>query len=302
MIEPRRILYPVLLMVAAACSGSAANHESLGDRAYLRRDFPAALVEYQLAVVQRDRPGLRLKAGLAALKAMNRLEAVSQFAQVATAGGYEKLGLEALERVARQAMEAGDTKALRAALQALFRIDRERALGGFAGELARELGERPAAADAEMVLLHAAAAAPNAEIEDSIVFSYATRLRRNRNCRDAIIGFEGLVRRGRAPGVIEESRKAIGRCALQLGRAALNRGDTDSAAVWYTRAIVSGADSDYARAAYIGLGDVRARELDFVGAAEAYQRAMVGAPADSIFRRAAEKLKRLADAGTVIPQ
>src|SRR5260370_5034160 len=49
-----------------ACGGSAADHESLGDRDYVSRQFGDALVEYRIAIKQHSTARLRAKAGTGA--------------------------------------------------------------------------------------------------------------------------------------------------------------------------------------------------------------------------------------------
>ena len=61
-----------LLLVAAGCSGTAAEHEFLGDRAFAEGRYGDALVEYRLDLVQRgSQPHLHTKAGVAALQALS---------------------------------------------------------------------------------------------------------------------------------------------------------------------------------------------------------------------------------------
>ena len=73
----------LLFLAAAGCTGSAADHETLGDRAYVSRQFSDALIEYRLAIKQRPSAKLRAKAGAAALHVGDLGEAAAQYAALA---------------------------------------------------------------------------------------------------------------------------------------------------------------------------------------------------------------------------
>lgn len=289
-----------LALVAAlggvACGGAAADHESLGDRAYVDRNYGDALVEFQLALRQQAPDGdLRRKAGMAALHARELAEAAIQFRALAAEDGDQAaVAADGLERVARAASGEGNRSALQAALQGLSEISSGRALGTFAREMAGELGDDPGSPEALTILPFAAAAAPDARLQDSLMFAYATALVRQRGCEAAVPIFESLLRRRREPSIVSDARARATTCALGVGLRQLNRGSPDRAEEWFNRAVQIGEGTYAARVAYLGLGNVRFARGDVVGACEAFRQAMVqGSPADSIYRQAQRGLDRL---------
>jgi tetratricopeptide (TPR) repeat protein len=91
-------------------------------------------------------------------------------------------------------------------------------------------------------------------------------------------------------------------CGLLAGRRALDEGQPSLAESWFRKAIAAGGDDAGTRAAYIGLGDVLFAQGDYVGAAEAYLRALEGlSPGDSLHTVASERLNAIANAGRIIP-
>lgn len=286
------------LVGVQACIGAAANHETLGDRAYADRRYDDALVEYRLALVQRaPDAGLRAKAGAAALQAGDLAVAATEYVSLAQEGGDARASeaADGLVHVADAAIAARDQEALTAALGGLQQVAPGRALGAFARQLAGALSSMPQSPEALSVLMFAAAGAPDARTQDSLLYVYAVGLRRLRLCQDAVPVFESLLRRQRAPSVVSGAREELARCALTLGHRELDEGRPSQAKAWFETAAAGGGDSPSARAAYIGLGDVRFAQGDFAGAAEAYERARDGAtPADSIYRIAAERLNQIA--------
>lgn len=284
--------------VVAACGGAAANHETLGDRQYLSRQFSDALVEYRLAV--RQRPGtarLHAKAGAAALRVGDLAAAAAEYVALARASSLRRAeAADGLERVARAAMEADDRPALSAALAGLRKISAGRALGSFAGQLARGLADP---AEAIVVLPYAAAAAPDARTEDSLVLLYARALARMSRCEEGSAAFEGLIRRRRDASLVTSAEQGLLQCAVGLGRAAMEQGTPAVAEEWFRRAALEAGDSPLGRAAYLGLGDVMLARGDYAGAAEAFQRALLNAPpGDSVAEVARQKLGAISNAGT----
>jgi len=134
------------------------------------------------------------------------------------------------------------------------------------------------------------------------MYGYATALSRAGRCADAMPVFEAVARRSREPALQRPALQASGRCALALGRQAIDSGRADQAEQWFRQAASGGEERDpVVRAAYIGIGDVLFARGSFAEAAEAYQRALAGAaPGDSLAQIAAEKLNQVANAGTVI--
>lgn len=283
--------------MCGGCLGAAADHEVLGDRAYASRRFSDALAEYRLALFQRAAaPDLRAKAGAAALHAGDLVAGVEEYLALAAEGGAARIpdAATGLEHVAAAAIREGDREALAAALAAFQRIAPGRGLGPFAAELARSLGDVPRSQEALAVFTLAAAGAPDARIQDSLIYEYAVVLRRLGRCEQAVTTLESVVRRERVRAVVPTARRELARCALALGERALHQGRPQAAEAWFERAALGAGGGAAERAAYVGMGDVRLARGDFAGAAEVYQRAIEGAaPGDSIARIAAERLNMI---------
>jgi tetratricopeptide (TPR) repeat protein len=290
-------------LLLTGCLGAASEHEALGDRAYTESSFDQALIEYRLALTQAAPNGrLRAKAGMAALNAGDLLAAAHEFRLLADE--EEDRATEAadgLERVARAALDADNPMALEAALTGLQEVASGRALGAFAGQVAQSLGTDAQSPEALAVLPYAAASAPDARLQDSLMYALGVATVRSAGCERAIGVFEGLLRRQREPAVLDDARRRLGACLIRLGQRDLDRGFPERAEQWFVRAVAGGADDAYARVAYVGLGDVRLARGEFLAAMSAYRRAMLdGAARDSISRTAAERLAAIGDAGTVL--
>jgi tetratricopeptide (TPR) repeat protein len=289
-----------------SCGGAATEHEMLGDRAYSALQYSDALVEYRLALVQHaDDPALLAKAAASAVHAGSLADAAEAYLALAE-GGNDNRSSEAadgLERVARAALEAGDTEALFSALGGLRQTAPGRALGSFAQQLARQIGDGPPSEDVLSVLAYAAAAAPDARLLDSLMSTYAAVLRQLGRCEEAVPILEGLLRRQREPAVLERARGGLGYCALAIARQFHGEMQLPlSAEEWYRRVIRGAGGTVYGRQAYLGLGDVLFARGDYPGAAEAYESVLFdAAPGDSLAELAYQRLNMLGQAGTVIP-
>jgi tetratricopeptide (TPR) repeat protein len=300
-----KLLAGILCLILLGCVDTATKHEALGDRAYVERRYGDALAEYRVALVQRtDDREIRGKAAAAALHAGDLVAAAEEYIAVGTAGS-DRLVSEAadgLARVAQAAADADDQIALATAVDGLGRIAPGRALGHFAGQLAIQVGEGPASDEMLSVLFYAAAAAPDARLQDSLMYAYAATLRRLGQCEDAIPVFESLMRRQLEPVVMERARDALGYCALLLGQRAVDAGLPLTAEEWFLRAIQRAGSTVHGRRAYLGLGDVLFARADYVGAAVAYESALLGgAPGGPIYEQALAKLSMVERAGTGIP-
>ena len=288
-----------LALVLPSCTRSAANHEELGDRAYSAGQYADALAEYQLG--RRASPGnakLLAKVGAAALHAEDfglAAEAYRTLARRDRSRADE--AADGLDRVARAALAANDRSALASALTGLREAAPRRPLGRYVVLAALDAVDRGDTAAAVALLPVAAASAPDAARADSLLFVYGRALVRVRDCSTAVRVFEGVIRRQRAAVVVEEAREGLGLCALVEGQRALEQGHPDDAEAWFRRATAPGASTDVARAAFLGLGDVRMSQGDVPGAMESYQQALLGGtPGDTISQRAQEKLNALGKA------
>ncbi|MCH7716211.1 MAG: tetratricopeptide repeat protein [Gemmatimonadetes bacterium] len=282
--------------VLAACTGAAADHETLGDRAYVDHSYGDALVEFQLALRQDGAdPVLMHKAAMAALNSRDLGEAVVQFRALAEEDvDQSMLAADGLDRVARAASSAGNRAVLHAAIQGLREVAPNRALRSFAKDLAIEYEDSAASNEALSIILFAAGAAPDARLQDSLMYGYGVMLVRLGRCDAAVAVFESVLLRQREMSVQSGARLRAAACAFESGRRRLNRGEPGEAATWFERAIAVGDNNYPARRAYLGLGDVRFAQGDYEGTADAFRNAMIGGSAtDSISRAAQRGLDRV---------
>lgn len=294
-----RRLAPALLLVLLSCTRSAANHEELGDRAYAAGQYVDALAEYQLG--RRASPGsgtLLAKVGAAALHVEDYELAAEAYRTLAKRDrSRAEEAADGLDRVARAALAANDRTALASALTGLREVAPRRPLGRYVVLAALDAVDRGDTAEAAALLPVAAASAADAARADSLLFVYGRALVRVRDCSTAVRVFEGVIRRERAATVVEQAREGLGLCALVAGQVALEQGHPADAESWFRRATAPGASTDVARAAFLGLGDVRMAQGDLAGALESYQQALLGGtPGDTISQRAQEKINALGKA------
>jgi len=290
---------PVVLVLALACTRSAANHEELGDRAYAAGSYVDALAEYQLGLKSNaGSADLLAKAGAAAMHAEDYDLAAESYRDLAKRDrSRAEEAADGLDRVARAALAANDRTALANALTGLREVAPRRPLGRYVVLAALDAVDRGDTAEARALLPVAAASAVDAARADSLLFAYGMTLVRVRDCSTAVRVFEGVVRRQRAPAVVERAREGLGLCALVQGQMALEQGHPADAEAWFRRATAPGASPDVVRGAFLGLGDVRLAQGDIAGAMESYQQALAGGtPGDTISQRAQEKLNALGKA------
>lgn len=293
------VRWALVVVAVTSCGGSAADHRVLGDRAYVAGRFDEALAEYRLALRQRaPNATLRAKAATSAARIGELKPAIEEY--IALAREDEERAGEAadgLERVARLALVGNDLVALRLAIGAIRDLGVHRPVGG---TFALALLENAGPGGAVDLLPLAAAAAPDARAQDSLMYEYGTVLRRTGRCEQALPVLESLARRRRVVSLAEGAARDAASCALTLGRRALNRNAPTAAEEWFRRAVTHAGDTPVGRAAYVGLGDVMFARGEFQGAVEAFQRAMADAPAgDSIAAIARDRLNLIGSAGTV---
>lgn len=282
------------------CARSAADHEALGDRDYVTGSHAAALTEYRLAILQGQGPAgrLRAKAGAAALRAGDLLGAAQEYGLLARADGQRlDEAADGLDLVAAAAVATGDRTALRAAVALLRDLETGRSLGSYASELAAAV-EDGGSPDLAMLPI-AAANAPDARQQDSLMFVYARALARSGRCEHAVGVFEALARRARLP-VGAQATASAALCALRAARDNLDATRYDPAEQWFRRAVTLGEGTLAGRAAYLGLGDVLRARGDLFGAVNAWERVIAGAaPGDSLAEDARARLNAIGDPGTV---
>jgi tetratricopeptide (TPR) repeat protein len=288
-----------LLALTCACTRSAADHEELGDRAYTAGDYRSAQAEYELGIKAHPGSGsLDAKLGAAALHTEDYAAAAEAYRALARDDRSRvDEAADALERVVRAAFGTNDRGALASALTGLREIAPVRPLGRYATLSALDAVDRGDSATALALLPVATAASGDPARADSLLFVYGMALVRVRDCSTAVPVFEGVIRRGHAPVVVEPAREGLGLCTLVEGQLALEQGRPADAEGWFRRATAPGASPDVVRAAFLGLGDVRLAQGDIAGALESYQQALVGGtPGDTIAQRAQEKINSLGKA------
>lgn len=283
-------------VLALACTRSAADHEELGDRAYAAGLYRDALAEYQL--------GLKAHPGSAPLHAKTAAAALHNEDYSLAAAEYRALAKEdrsraeeaadGLERVIRAALTANERIAVALAVAGLREVAPARPLGRYARLVALDAVDQGNTADALALLPTAVATGVDGRSADSLLYLFGMIAVRAKDCGTAVPVFEAVLRRQREPAVLDGAREGLGLCALIQGQAALDAGRPTEAEDWFRRATAPGAAVDVARAAFLGLGDVRLAQGDVAGALESYQQALLGGvPGDSIALRAQDKLNAL---------
>jgi len=292
----RRVVITVVVLCLTACARSAADHEELGDRAYAAGEFRNALAEYQLGLkAHPNSAALHAKTAAAALHNEDYPLAAAEYRALADADrSRAEEAADGLERVIRAALGANERIAVALAVAGLRAVSPGRPLGKYARLVALDAAEQGNTRDALALLPTAVALAPDGRSADSLLFVYGMTAVQTKDCVTAVPVFEAVLRRQREPAVQDGAREGLGLCALVQGQAALDGGRPAEAEDWFRRATAPGAAVDVARAAFIGLGDVRLAQGDVAGALESYQQALVGGvPGDSIAQRAREKLNAL---------
>jgi tetratricopeptide (TPR) repeat protein len=281
-------------LALAACSPRE-GPETAGDRAYAAGRFDLALREYQRAAAH---GGGRVwaKVGAAALHA-NAFRAATEAYRRVAAEDPTRLdeAAEGLDAAARGAEHAGDMAALHDAVLGLRAVAPARPIARYALALAT----RSAVSGREaMTLIPAAlAAAPDPQTFDSLLVAYGEALQAAGALDQAAPTFRAALRRSRDTGIRTRAGNGLAACALRLGLAALSAGRADAAAHWLGQAVQVDSTSWTGRRALIGLGDARVGQGDILGAAIAFQSAVVQGAPDSLSRVAADRLRRLGAPG-----
>jgi tetratricopeptide (TPR) repeat protein len=279
-----------------ACARSAANHEELGDKAYAQGSYADALAEYQLGLkANPGRAPLHAKTAAAAAHLGDYDLAVAEYRALAAEDrSRAEEAADGLERVIRAALTAGERGTVATAVRLLREITPARPLGRYVRLVALDAIDRGDPQDALALLPAAIATAADGRTADSLLYVYGAAAVRVRACTTAVPAFEAVLRRQREAAVLDRAREGVSQCALVEGQVALERGQPAAAEDWFRRATAPGAPIDVARAAFLGLGDVRLALGDLAGAMDSYQQALIGGvPGDTIAQRAREKLNAL---------
>lgn len=283
----------VALLLASSCL-PAADHERLGDQAYLEGRFDQALSEYQAAQRGGVRSRVWAKIGAAALQARDLPAAVAGFRSLAEADpGRATEAAVGLERVIEAARARGGGAALTS--QAVLAL-REVAPGRPLGRLAHLPLDLPDLSPAEFLGLVptalATAATPSAV--DSLLVRFGDALRATTACEDASGVYQAALRRGVQGRFRAGAVEGLASCALQLGLDALSAERGDVGQRWFEAVLGVERATPRAWRAEIGRGDARLLQGDVLGAAVAYQSVIgaAGAP-DSLQALATARLNAL---------
>lgn len=292
----------LLVLAAAACGGSASDHERLGDQGYVEGDYSVAFREYQAASRNKDDAQLWAKLGAAAIKAGELREAVAAYLKLAAADKTRASeAARGLEQVAALAARDNAEVPLREAVEGLRRLAPERVSPRHTLALVRSARLEPAelAALGPLTL----AAAGDAAATDQMLIQYAAALQATTACSDAIDIFQVAYRRSRDAAVRTRAARGLSECGLQLGREALLVDRPEIAIQWFSRVLAVDSTSDRGRLALVGLGDARMAQGDLLGATIVFQDAMKGDPRDSVSAQAQQRLAKLgATAGSADSQ
>jgi tetratricopeptide (TPR) repeat protein len=276
----------------AACGSDGP--ELQGDRAYGAGRFTEALTHYQDAARRRSDARIWAKLGAAATRAGDLQTAADAYRRLAEEDpSRTDEAADGLDLVARAADRRGDMAALHDAVLALRTVAPNRPVARFALTLVRR--SAVTGADAAALLPVAMAGAPDGETMDSLLMAYGAALQKASGCDQAAPVYRSVLRRTRSATVRSRIGPGVASCALDQGLAALSGGRPADAARWFSQAVAVDSSSSVGRRALIGLGDARVGQGDIVGAAIAFQSAVVvrAGVADSLTRLAEDRLRSL---------
>jgi hypothetical protein len=284
-----------VLVAATALSGcgQVSDHERRGDEAYGEGRYNEALGEYRTAVAKDPDARVWAKAGAAALRTGNLEVASDAYLRLAAEDPSRvEEAAEGLEAVARAADRSGDGKRLETAVIGLGMIAPNRSLGRYALAVIRRPGAE--ANDLVAVLPGAIAAAPDAEMVDSLLAVYAAALRETSGCDQALPVFQAAVRRTKIPALRTRAEDGIAGCSLALGLRAEAAGSPADAALWFAAAIRVDSGTPVGRRALVGYGDAQTRLGDTLAGALAYQAVAADlVQSDSTSQMARDRLEEL---------
>jgi tetratricopeptide (TPR) repeat protein len=280
------------VLLLAACGGTAADHERLGDNAYAAGEYSTAIEEYRAASGPKADARLWAKLGAAAVKTEDLNEALDAYQQLAEKDETRvQEAARGLEQVARAADRAGNGAALQRAVDALRKLAPARVTPRYTMSLVRSGQLEPTAIAALGPL--ALAAAGDAAATDQVLLQYGGALQATTACAEAADIYLTALRRLREGAGHNKAVAGLGDCGLQLGQEALLVDKPEIAAQWFERVLTEDNASVRARRALVGLGDARVAQGDLLGATLVYQDAMKANATDSIATMASQRLARL---------
>ena len=280
------------LVLAVGCSGSAADHERLGDAAYAQAEYATALGEYRAAARDASATGVWAKLAATAVRTGDYREAAEAYVKLASLDQSRATeAARGLEQVALAANRDDVPAALQLAIDGLRKLAPERVSG--AQTLAVMRGGRLPEADAAALGPLALAAAGDAASVDQMLVGYAEALQATTACGDAADAYLAVLRRSHDGPIRARATAGLGGCGLQLGREALAIERPEVAARWFSRVLSVDSTSERGRGALVGLGDARVAQGDLLGATIAYQDVLDASASDSFATQAGQRLARL---------
>lgn len=292
-----RMLAVVLLVMVAACQGTTADHERLGDQFYVEGEYLKALAEYQASARARPDAALWAKAGGAALKVGDLAAAVDAYLQLGLSDPTrQQEAARGLERVIRSAPRADSGSAIVASAMVALRLaapNRPLSRSALRQAGMTDLGHQ----EAVSILPAAMGVADDASAVDRLLLSYGQALESTTACEGATRAYRTALRRVSDNRLEGQARAGLGACALQLGWDALDTDQPARAEDWFATALVADTVGSVSQRARLGLGDARRQNGDLLGAA-LWWSALLGMPnlSDSLRTLATDRLNAIATA------
>jgi tetratricopeptide (TPR) repeat protein len=230
-----RWLVLLAVTVTSACRGPT-TLERRADAEVAEARWSEAFASYRTAAERQPDGRVLNKLGGAALRVGNLKEAAAAFGRMGREDPSRRNeAADGMEMVARAADRAGDTTALRMAVEGLQDV----APGRPVGRYVLALESRGALAPAVRLQLTpaAVAAAPDADMADSLLLQYAAILRDANDCEHASAVYQAVAMRSTLRERALAARHAGQDCALLVGQARIEAGAPADALVWLDEAI-----------------------------------------------------------------
>ncbi len=223
------------LAVTLACSGPT-SLERRADTDVGEGRWNEAFAAYRAAAGRQSDGRVLNKLAGAALRVGNLPEAAAAYGRMGREDPSRRdESADGLEMVARAADRAGDTTALRAAIEGLRGVAPSRPVGRYV--LALEARGALAPADRLELTPAAVAAAPDGDTADSLLLQYAAMLRAANDCEHASRIYQAVAMRSTLRERAAEAGRAQQDCALLVGQARLEAGAPADALAWLEQAI-----------------------------------------------------------------
>jgi len=229
------------LSVTLACGGST-SLERRADSEVAEGRWNEAFASYRTAVERQPDGRVLGKLGAAALRVGKLPDAAGAFARMGSEDpSRHEEAADGLELVARAADRAGDTTALRLAIDGMRTVAPSRPVGRFV--LALEARGALSPGDRVDLTPAAVGAAPDGDTADSLLLQYATLLRAGNDCEHASRVYQAVAMRSTLRERAATAGRAEQDCALLVGKARLEAGAPGDALAWLEEAITADSAS-----------------------------------------------------------